>query len=167
MPDVDLIGTGETGGRADGRRGGRDGRGRFQQGSSGNPAGRPRGIPNPARRAALLLDAEAEALARKAVELALAGDPAVLRLCLDRVLGPRRGRPVAFALPAIANAGDLAAALAAIAAAAAEGALTPDEALTLSRTLAPLLGVFPARDEEARRRRLAAYYASPSGSGAP
>jgi uncharacterized protein DUF5681 len=157
MPDVELIGTGETGRR--------DGRGRFAKGCSGNPAGRPRGIPNPATRALLLLDGQAEALARKAVELALAGDAAALRLCLDRVLGPRRGRPAAFALPAIDNAADLAAALSAIATAAGAGAITPDEALALSQTLAPLVDVLAARDKEERRRELAAYYAKPDGSG--
>ncbi|HMD66380.1 MAG TPA: DUF5681 domain-containing protein [Stellaceae bacterium] len=53
----------------------RRGRGRpFQKGQSGNPAGRARGSINPATRAAeLLLDGEATALTRKAVELALAG----------------------------------------------------------------------------------------------
>ena len=34
--------------------------------------------------AAMLLDGEAEVLTRKAVELALAGDPTALRLCLSR-----------------------------------------------------------------------------------
>jgi hypothetical protein len=33
---------------------------------------------------------EAAALTRKAVELALAGDPAALRLSLDRTVAPRR-----------------------------------------------------------------------------
>ena len=32
--------------------------------------------------------------ARRAVELALAGDGMALRLCLDRIIPPRRGRPV-------------------------------------------------------------------------
>jgi Family of unknown function (DUF5681) len=59
----------------------RRGRGRpFQKGQSGNPAGRPRGSTNRATRAAeLLLDGEAEALSRKAIELALAGDDAIVR----------------------------------------------------------------------------------------
>jgi len=166
-PDLGLIGTGETGARPDGSPGGRDGRGRFSRGRSGNPAGRPRGIPNPAARAALLLDGEAEALARKAVDLALAGDPAALRLCLDRVLGPRRGRPVALALPPIDSAADLAAALAAVAAAAADGTITAEEALALAQTLAPLTVALAAREEEAQHQRLVAYYAksTPPGAG--
>ena len=44
--------------------------------------------------AQLLLDGEATALTRKAVELALAGDPTVLGLCLDRTVAPRRDRSV-------------------------------------------------------------------------
>jgi hypothetical protein len=43
-------------------------------GTRGNPAGKPRGTPHKATRAALALrSGEAEGLARKAVELALAG----------------------------------------------------------------------------------------------
>jgi len=59
----------------------------FEKGRSGNPAGRPRGCRNRSTEAArLLLQGEAEALARKAVELALGGDPVALRLCLDRLI---------------------------------------------------------------------------------
>jgi len=82
MTDISLQKTAKTA---------RRGRGRpFQRGQSGNPSGRPRGSSNRATRAAeLLLDGEATALTRKAVELALAGDPAALRLCLDRTVAPR------------------------------------------------------------------------------
>jgi len=87
MSDGGLQITGDTGAR--------DGRGRFRKGKSGNPAGRPPGSVNRSTRAAIqLLDGEAEALTRKAIELALAGDPMALRLCLDRIVGVRRGRPV-------------------------------------------------------------------------
>ena len=41
-----------------------------------------------------LLDGEAEALTRKAVELALEGDTVALRLCLERLLPPRKSRRV-------------------------------------------------------------------------
>jgi ribulose 1,5-bisphosphate carboxylase large subunit-like protein len=54
----------------------RAGRGRpFGRGQSGNPEGRPPGARNrKTLAAAMLLDGEVEALTRKAVELALAGD---------------------------------------------------------------------------------------------
>jgi hypothetical protein len=130
MPDVGLQITGETGER--------DGRGRFAKGRSGNPAGRPRGSVNRATRSAVqLLDGEAEALTRKAVEMALAGDPVALRLCLDRIVGVRRGRPVqlagGLALPPIATHADLVGAMNVIAVAAMQGAITPDEAFALSK----------------------------------
>jgi len=54
-----------------------------------------------------LLAGEGEALTRKAVELALAGDPAALRLCLERIVGPYRERAVEFTMPPIRNAADL------------------------------------------------------------
>jgi hypothetical protein len=57
------------------RWGGRAG-GRMRRGRSGNPAGRRTGSRNKATLAvAALLASESEALTRRAVELALAGDP--------------------------------------------------------------------------------------------
>src|SRR6202035_5943222 len=54
--------------------------GRFRKGESGNPNGRPPGARNKATETAeLLLDGEAAALTRKAVELALARDAMALR----------------------------------------------------------------------------------------
>src|SRR3954462_15113406 len=63
----------------------------------GNP-GRPAGARNRATLAPLaLLEGEAEALTRRCVELALAGDTTALRLCLERLLP--RGRAVRPQLP--------------------------------------------------------------------
>src|SRR5215208_5098195 len=63
----------------------------------GNP-GRPAGARNRATLAALmLLEGEAEALTRRCIELALAGDTTALRLCLERLLP--KGRPVRLQLP--------------------------------------------------------------------
>src|ERR1700738_5101033 len=99
MPDLDLIKQEEQGVR--------DQRGRFARGLSGNPAGRPRGCRDHVNRAArLLLAGEGEALTRKAVELALAGDPTALRLCLERIVGPYRERAVEFTMPPIHNVAD-------------------------------------------------------------
>src|SRR4051812_30238750 len=74
--------------------------------SAGNP-GRPKGTRNKTTLAVdLLLDGEAEALTRKAVEMALDGDTIALRLCLDRIAPARRDRHVPYALPLIATAAD-------------------------------------------------------------
>jgi hypothetical protein len=46
-----------------------------------------------------LMEGEAEAITRKAIELAKGGDGPALRLCMDRIYPPRRDRPVRFRLP--------------------------------------------------------------------
>ena len=82
----------------------------FPKGRSGNPAGRRLGLRNKATLAAQkLLAGEAEALTRKAVEAAFAGDSTAMRLCLERVLP--RDRAVEFALPPIKSAADIAGAM--------------------------------------------------------
>jgi hypothetical protein len=73
MPDLDLIKQGEQGVRDKARA--------ICQGRSGNPAGQSRGCRDRQPRW-FLLAGEGEALTRKAVKLALASDPAALRLCL-------------------------------------------------------------------------------------
>jgi hypothetical protein len=94
----------------------------FTKGRSGNPTGKPRGARHRATLAAeALLDGEAEALTRKAIELALAGDPIALRLCLDRILPPRRERTLKFVLPELRSTADAGSAMAAILAAVAAG----------------------------------------------
>ena len=75
-----------------------------------------------------LLDGQAETLTQKAIDAALAGDNIALRLCLDRIVPPRRDRPVKFALPPLEKAEDAAAAMAAITAAVADGELSLGEA---------------------------------------
>ena len=80
---------------------------RFRKGQSGNPSGRPRGARNKTTLAVeALLDGEAEALTRKAIERAKEGDSVALRLCLERILPPRKDRPVSFALPKMESAAD-------------------------------------------------------------
>jgi hypothetical protein len=106
----------------------------FKKGRSGNPAGKPKGARHCATLAAeALLDGEVEALTRKAIELALAGDPIALRLCLDRILPPRRERPTTLALPELRSAADGGAAMAAILAAVASGNTCLAEASELAK----------------------------------
>src|SRR4028119_58413 len=71
----------------------------------GNP-GRWRGSRNRATLALeALLDGEAEALTRKAIEMAMDGDTTAMRLVMDRIMPPRKERPVMFALPKRETAG--------------------------------------------------------------
>jgi hypothetical protein len=72
----------------------------FQPGQSGNPAGRPKGSRSKAMQALdAIFDGEAEAITNKVIELAKDGDTQALRMCLDRLVPPRRDRPVTFELP--------------------------------------------------------------------
>jgi hypothetical protein len=97
-----------------------------------------------------LLDGEAEVLTRKVVELAKAGNPMALRLCLERVLPPRKDRPINFTLPKIKGAEDLAKALGAILEAVANGEITPGEGQALTDILAAYRKVLETADLEAR-----------------
>jgi hypothetical protein len=95
--------------------------------TAGN-AGRPKGARNRTTQAVLaLLEGEAEALSRKAVEMALAGDSVALRLCLDRLAPPRKDSPAQFPLPRMTTARDAAQAAGAVLEAVSEGYLTPTE----------------------------------------
>ena len=127
----------------------------FAKGASGNPAGRPVGSRNKATLLALqLLEGEAEALTRKAVERALEGDTTALRLCLERLVPPRKGRAIDLDLPAITATEDLPPAFAALVAALARGDLTPDEAQTVGTLLEQHRRVLETTDMERRLKAL-------------
>jgi hypothetical protein len=127
----------------------------FVKGRSGNPAGRPPGSRNRTTRAAeALLEGEATALMRKAIERAFAGDAAMLRLCLERLIPPRRERAVHLALPRIRKATNAEEAMAAITAAAASGAITPGAAAEFGRLAEIFLRVVAASDFDRRLRLL-------------
>jgi hypothetical protein len=121
----------------------------FEKGRSGNPSGRRPGSRNKATlAAATLLAGESEALTRKAVELALAGDPTAMRLCIERLLPPCRERTVKFTLPPIESVSDISAAMQAVTAALARGDITPGEAATI----AGVVETFARAIETTRRR---------------
>lgn len=91
--------------------------------------GRKSGSRNRATLAALnLLDGEAERLSRRAVELALAGDVAALKLCLDKVAPSRRDRPIEISMGRIESPIDACSAISDLIEAVAAGELTPNEA---------------------------------------
>ena len=123
----------------------------FSPGRSGNPSGRPKGSRNRATIAAEeLLDDAAENLMQVVIELGLTGDRQALRMCLDRLVPPRRERPIRFVLPNLATAVDALAALSAIADAVANGELTDSEASTLIRLVDCFRQAVEAVDHERR-----------------
>jgi uncharacterized protein DUF5681 len=139
----------------------RDANGRFRKGQSGNPKGRRTGVRNKATEAAeQFLDGEAEALARRAVELALEGEASALRLCLERIIPPRRARPVKLDLPSVRGAADLAATMAAITTAAGKGMITPGDAAELARVVEIFVRAVETSDFERRLRELEEAYAA-------
>jgi hypothetical protein len=101
---------------------------RWAPGQSGNPKGRPKGSRN---RASLLLEhlieGEGESVVRALLTAAKGGDVSAARALLDRLVPPRKERPVKVALPELRSAKDAWDALAAVAAAVAEGEMLPGE----------------------------------------
>ena len=76
--------------------------GLWKPGQSGNPAGKPKGTLHHATRAVLaMMEGEAEAITRKAIDLALAGDSVALRLVMERLVSPVRERPVNLTMPKV------------------------------------------------------------------
>jgi hypothetical protein len=124
----------------------------FVKGRSGNPSGRPVGRRNnKTLAAAVLLEGESEALTRKAVELALAGDRSALRLCIERILPPCRERAVRFELPPIENAADVSVAMNAVTSALARGIITPGE----GERIANVVETFARAIDTTKRREFA------------
>jgi len=108
----------------------------FKPGQSGNPKGRPQGSRNNVTLAMeALLEGEAEALTRKAIEKALGGDMTALRICFDRLYPPRKNRGILLELPVIKHIKDIVRGYEVILQAVSEGSISPDEASTLSSVL--------------------------------
>jgi Family of unknown function (DUF5681) len=123
----------------------------FEPGKSGNPSGRPKGARNVATTLAeALLDGEASAITRKVIEKALEGDSAALRLCLERLLPPRRARPVSFELSEIRAADDAAKASSSVLAACAAGTLSLGEAAEFMGLIASHVEILETAELEAR-----------------
>jgi hypothetical protein len=122
--------------------------------AKGNP-GRPKGSRHKYVLAVQdILDGEAETLGRKVVDLALAGDTAALRLCLERIVPPKKHLSVEFDLPAISDANGMVEAAKAVLQAVSEGKLAPADA-TVVMTLVERFGrVLELSEYEARIKAL-------------
>ena len=133
------------------RKNGRKTDGKFASGNSGRPRGA-RHKTTLANQA--LLDGEGEALTRKAIDMALAGDTVALRLCLERLAPPRKDAPVRFELPPMEGAENAAAAMGAILASVANGDLTPSEATSLAGLVDVYRKTLETAELEARLKAL-------------
>jgi len=124
----------------------------FEPGKSGNPNGRPKGARNHATIIAeALLDGEADAITRKLIEKALGGDGGALRLCLDRLLPPRRERTVTFQLPVkVETVADATSASSSVLAAVSAGHLSLDEASTVMGLISSHVRFLEITEIEAR-----------------
>jgi hypothetical protein len=110
------------------------------RGQSGNPAGRPAKRAHAAHYVArALIGRKAVPLTRTQIDLALAGDKGMLRLCQQSIMPPRREAPIDLQLPPITEPSDLKAMMLAVADAAARGTLTSAQAGALVRMLAVVL----------------------------
>ena len=122
----------------------------FKKGTSGNAAGRPKGIPDTRSTLRGLLEASAPKLIQRAIELALRGDGAALRLCVERLIPALKTTDQPTKLPTLATIDDLSAQGREVIAALAAGSVTPDEAATLMQTIAAQARITEV-DELARR----------------
>jgi Family of unknown function (DUF5681) len=123
----------------------------WKPGQSGNPKGRAAGSRNKASLIAeALIGGQTEALARKAISLALAGDTIALRLCLERILPVARERPCSFKLPRLETCTDATAALGLVAEGLASGKLLPHEAESLSNIVVSFVKTIEASTFEER-----------------
>jgi len=133
-----------------------EGRGSDGKFASGNP-GKPKGARHVATRAIeALLEGQGKALTQKAVNMALEGDTAALRLCLERIAPPRKDAPVSFDLPDINTASDAADAARSILKAVAEGAVTPLEAVSVMGVVEHFRRVLETTEIETRLAALEA-----------
>jgi hypothetical protein len=106
------------------------------------------------------LDGEADTLTRKAIELALDGDPSALRLCLERILPPVKERPVEVDLPSLGGAGDLPGIIGALLQAAASGEILPGEAEKLAHILQGYVRAVELTEFDERLKALEKHYES-------
>jgi hypothetical protein len=127
---------------------------KYQKGESGNPAGRPKGIPDKRSALRTLLEPHAEELVQKVVDLAKQGDTAALRICIDRLI------PAVKAKDTPVEIGDLDGSLAdqgrTVLDALSTGTITPDEANALMQAVAAQARIVEVDELEKRVAELEA-----------
>ena len=69
------------------------------------------------------------------MEMALKGDPVAMKLCIERIVPPRKELPVEFTMPPLGSGADVAAAMAAVVNAVADGKLLLSQAVDFAKLL--------------------------------
>jgi hypothetical protein len=122
-----------------------------------NPAGMPKGTRHRATMLAeKLMEDDAEDIVRAVISSVKAGDPTAMRLCVERLVPVRKGRPITFDLPPVETASDISKALGVIAKTMAAGELTPDEAGTVATVMEAHRKAIETTELEERVRNLEA-----------
>ena len=115
--------------------------------------GRPQGSRNKATIALQeMLDGHGESITRKCALMALQGDPTALRLCMERLIAPRRDSPVKFKLPAVNTAAEVGQAIGTVLHDVADGQLTPAEGQMVSAILEDQRKAIETADRDDRIR---------------
>jgi hypothetical protein len=126
---------------------------KFQKGISGNPKGKPLGAKDSRTELRQLLQPHAAKLIKKAVDMALDGDPAALRLCVDRIIPSLKStsEPLSISLPMNGNLDEQATAVFKL---AASGDLSTDSAAQLIAMLGNQCRIKEMTEMEARLQAL-------------
>lgn len=108
--------------------------GRFKKGKSGNPRGKPKGARHKASlMAEMLFENGIEGVCKQVLTQAKEGNLHAAKIILDRLLPPRKDRPINFKLPFIQNTTDALEASRLICHAVCNGEITPLEGESLSK----------------------------------
>ena len=112
---------------------GRSSDGKFTRGNDIGAAGKPKGCKNKiTRQLETLLEEDGARIVDRVLQLALDGDPVALRLCMERLVSPKKDRTVTLEIPEMIDAKSISEAANAVVQAVAESQITPTEGVRLS-----------------------------------
>ena len=132
---------------------------RWEQGQSGNPYGRPKGSLNKATLASLaILEGEAEAITRKAIELTTSGDIQAIRLCVERLVPRAKEVPLSVHIPPIRSPVDTTQTISQLIEKLASGELLPSEVESICRVLEQYRKQYETTELEERLNKLEELY---------
>ena len=120
----------------------------FKKGESGNPDGRPKGSKDKRTQYRELFEPHADDLIQKAIDLALAGDTACLKMCIDRLVSPFRAKDATVTLDDIE--GSLTEKGEKIITAMGNGEVTPSDASSMLSALAAQARIIEIEELEKR-----------------